>query len=77
MSILESVLYLHRLADDVSPILCQNLYHKYAFYLSFTLCRMESDGGNIASGGVCVPPEGVVQCEGIPRKSLMTKCVAL
>ena len=38
---------------------------------------MKNDGGNIADGGVCVPPEGVVQCEGIPRKSWMTKRVAL
>ena len=38
---------------------------------------MENDGGNVAGAGVCVPPEGVVQCEGIPRKSWMTKCVAL
>ena len=38
---------------------------------------MENDGGNVADGGVCVPPKGIVQCEGIPRKSWMTKCVAL
>ena len=38
---------------------------------------MENDGGNVADAGVCEPPEGVVQCEGIPRKSWMTKCVAL
>ena len=38
---------------------------------------MQNDGGNVADAGVCVPPEGVVQCEGIPRKSWMTKCVAL
>ena len=38
---------------------------------------MENDGGNVADARVCEPPEGVVQCEGIPRKSWMTKCVAL
>ena len=38
---------------------------------------MENDGGNVADAGVCEPSEGVVQCEGIPRKSWMTKCVAL
>ena len=38
---------------------------------------MENDGGNVANAGVCEPSEGVVQCEGIPRKSWMTKCVAL
>ena len=38
---------------------------------------MENDGGNVADVGVHEPPEGVVQCEGIPRKSWMTKCVAL
>ena len=38
---------------------------------------MENDGGNVANAGVREPPEGIVQCEGIPRKSWMTKCVAL
>ena len=38
---------------------------------------MENDCGNVADAGVREPPEGVVQCEGIPRKSWMTKCVAL
>ena len=38
---------------------------------------MENDGGNVVDAGVCVPPEGVVQYEGIPRKSWMTNCVAL
>ena len=38
---------------------------------------MENDGGNVVDAEVCEPPEGVVQCEGIPRKSKMTKCVAL
>ena len=38
---------------------------------------MENDGGNVAGIGVHDPPKGVVQCEGIPRKSWMTKCVAL
>ena len=33
--------------------------------------------GNVVGGGVRVPTKGVVQCEGIPRKSWMTKCVAL
>ena len=74
---LKSILYLCRLPDDVSPILCRNLYHKYVFYLLFTLCRMENNDDNIADGGICVSPEGVVRCEGIPRKSWMTKCVAL
>ena len=34
---------------------------------------MENDGGNVADAGVREPPEGVVQCEGIPRKSWMSK----
>ena len=38
---------------------------------------MESDGGNVADAGVREPLEGLVQCEGIPRKSWMTKCVAV
>ena len=38
---------------------------------------MENNGVNVADAGVCEPPEGVVQCEGISRKSWMTKCVAL
>ena len=38
---------------------------------------MENDGGNVADVGIREPPEGVVQCEGIPRNSWMTKCVAL
>ena len=38
---------------------------------------MENEGGDVADGGVLEPQEGVVQCEGIPRKSWMTKCVAL
>ena len=38
---------------------------------------MENDSGNVADGGVREPPECVVQCESIPRKSWMTKCVAL
>ena len=38
---------------------------------------MENDGGNVADPTVREAPEGVVQCEGIPRKSSMTKCVAL
>ena len=38
---------------------------------------MVNDGGNVAGIGVRDPPKGVVQCEGIPRKSWMTKCVAL
>ena len=38
---------------------------------------MENDDGNVVGTGVCDPPEGVVQCKGIPRKSWMTKCIAL
>ena len=38
---------------------------------------MENDGDNVADPGVREAPEGVIQCEGIPRKSWMTKCVAL
>ena len=38
---------------------------------------MVNDSGNVGGTGVCDPPKGVVQCEGIPRKSWMTKCVAL
>ena len=36
---------------------------------------MENDGVNVANAGVREPPEDIVQCEGIPRKSWMTKCV--
>ena len=53
------------------------IYHNNAFYLSCSSCRMENDGGNVADARVREPPEGVVQCEGILRKSWMTKCVAL
>ena len=38
---------------------------------------MENDGDNVAGGRVRVPSKGVVRYEGIPRKSWMTKCVAL
>ena len=38
---------------------------------------MVNDGGNVVGTGDRDPPEGVVQCEGIPRKSWMIKCVAL
>ena len=38
---------------------------------------MEYAGGTSAGEGVCTLPEGVAQCEGIPRKSWMTKCVVL
>ena len=38
---------------------------------------MEYVGGTSANGGVRTLPKGVVQCEGIPRKSWMTKCVVL
>ena len=48
-----------------------------AFYLSCSSCRMENDGGNLADARVREPPEAVVQCKGIPRKSWMTRCVAL
>ena len=47
------------------------------FYLSCSSYRMENNGGNVADAGVREPPEGVVQCEGIPRKPWMTKYVAL
>ena len=43
--------------------------HKYDVYLLFTLYRMENVDDNVADGGVCVLPKGVVRCEGIPRKS--------
>ena len=38
---------------------------------------MENNSGNVADAGVCVPPKGIVQFEGIPRMSWMIKCVAL
>ena len=38
---------------------------------------MENANGTSAGGGIRTLPEGVVQCEGIPRKSWMTKCVVL
>ena len=38
---------------------------------------MEYARGTSAGGGVHPLPEGVAQCEGIPRKSWMTKCVVL
>ena len=50
---------------------------KSCFLLIVHICKIENDDCNVAGGGVCVSPKGVVQCEGIPRKSWMTKCVAL
>ena len=38
---------------------------------------MENADGTFAGGGVRTLPEGVAQCEGISRKSWMTKCVLL
>ena len=38
---------------------------------------MEYAGGTSVGGGVLTVPKGVAQCEGIPRKSWMTKCVVL
>ena len=38
---------------------------------------MENAGGTSVDGGVRTLPEGVAQCEGISRKSWMTKCVVL
>ena len=38
---------------------------------------MENAGGTSTGARVCTLPEGVAQCEGIPRKSWMTKCVVL
>ena len=41
------------------------------------LCRMENIGNTLAEGGVHALPEGVAQCEGIPRKLWITKCVSV
>ena len=38
---------------------------------------MENNSGNVAGPRVRILLKGVVQCVGIPRKSWMTKCVAL
>ena len=38
---------------------------------------MENNDGSVTGGGVHILPKGVVRCEGIPRNSQMTKCVAL
>ena len=38
---------------------------------------MENVGGTSAGGGIRILPEGVAQCEGIPRKFWMIKCVVL
>ena len=38
---------------------------------------MEYAGGTSASGRVHTLPKEVSQCEGVPRKSWMTKCVVL
>ena len=38
---------------------------------------MEYASSTFAGGGVRTPPEGIAQCEGVPRKSWMTKCVVL
>ena len=38
---------------------------------------MEYAGGTSAGGGVRTLLEGVAQCEGISRKSWMTKCVVM
>ena len=42
-----------------------------------TSCKIENIGNTPAEDGVYALPEGVAQCEGIPRKSWMTKCVSL
>ena len=38
---------------------------------------MEYAGGTSVGGGVRTLPKGVAQCEGIPGKSWMTKCIVL
>ena len=38
---------------------------------------MENINSTLAVGGVRTLPDGVAQCEGIPKKSWMTKCVSL
>ena len=40
-------------------------------------CKIENIGNTTTGGGVQALPKGVAQCEGIPRKSWMTKCVSL
>ena len=38
---------------------------------------MEYAGGTSAGGGIRTLPEGVAECEGVPRKSWMSKCIVL
>ena len=63
--------------DDVSPLLVGLDSHDYFVHFLCTSCRMEYAGGTSAGGGIRILPEGVAECEGIPRKSWMTKCVIL
>ena len=50
------------------------LMNKSIFGASY---KMENIGNTPTGDGVHALPKGVVQCEGIPRKSRMTKCFSL
>ena len=63
--------------DDVSPLLVGLDSHDYFVHFLCTSCRMEYAGGTSAGGGIRILPEGVAECEGVPKKSWMTKCVVL
>ena len=63
--------------DDVSPLLVGLDSHDYFVHFLCTSCRMEYAGGTSTGGGIHILPEGVAECEGVPRKSWMTKCVVL
>ena len=75
--ILDCIIQVLRDKDDVSPLLVGLDSHNYFVHFLCTSCRMEYAGGTSAGGGIRILPEGVAECEGVPRKSWMTKCVVL
>ena len=75
--ILDCVIQLLCDEDEVSSLLLGLDFHDYFVYFLCTSCRMEYASGTSAGGGVRTLPKGVVQCEGVRRKSWMTKCVVL
>ena len=63
--------------DDVSPLLVGLDFHDYFVHFLCKSCRMEYAGGTSVGGSIHTLPEGIAECEGISRKSWMTKCVVL
>ena len=75
--ILDCIIQVLRYEDDVSPLLVGLDFHDYAVHFLCTSCRMGYAGGTSAGGGIRTLPEGVAECEGVSKKSWMTKCVVL